>query len=691
LRPRDLRLPAVAALLAAVAWPVRAGLPSRPVERWRWQGQVEDPARPWPHVVVAAPMSDDDGDGDVDADDGADVVFLHMSTDGNSVEQSLSAVDGSTGSVLFHRTTPRMGSGFVLNQGGALALGDVDGDGVVEVLTSSNEVSLPAPEPAELIAFEHDGTPAWSAPWPGSVENDGQAIGLADLNQDGVPEAHLLGSVLSVDGSLAWSVTLAVPGTREYACFSLAADLDPGSPGLELLYGSRLFSSSGGLIWENRDVPMGATAIGDLDGDGDPEIPLIFERWLHVLDHAGVELAPRVDTGSPPPWGARPGAPLAADVDGDGSDEVVVSTSNRLSCYDWDGIALVQRWSLPIDDVSGASGPAAFDFDGDGAAEILYHDENAWFVIEGADGRVLHQEDFPCRTAMQSPIVVDTGGGCGATIVISGFGDWDSNDADAVDAVVAYDVVGAPTPRSVWNQRTYHVTNVGDAGSIPRVEPPPWAAGHGWLLQPGALGAVSSLAIDSGQVRDLSDCHLGLEVSWTPAVPDDPAAVVVYDVYRSDAAPAPDCADALSRPPVATGLTDTSWLDLDTEPDRSYVHAVRARLEPAGCQAPGTLCLDPVVELGDFPPEGVGATLRARHDAHEVTLSWADARALEAGEHFHLLKATDATAAFGQANAEADLGRTHVETDESAPLQFFDLRVASACEQVSADEYPPSY
>jgi hypothetical protein len=98
-----------------------------------------------------------------------------------------------------------------------------------------------------------------------------------------------------------------------------------------------------------------------------------------------------------------------------------------------------------------------------------------------------------------------------------------------------------------------------------------------------------------------------------------------------------------------------------------------------------------VTDVGVEPyPDGVYATLRARHAGDEVTMEWTAARALTGGEHFHLLKTRlDPTAPFVRANPEADVARSHVETDASAWLQFFDLRVANACEDESLDEFPP--
>jgi hypothetical protein len=64
-------------------------------------------------------------------------------------------------------------------------------------------------------------------------------------------------------------------------------------------------------------------------------------------------------------------------------------------------------------------------------------------------------------------------------------------------------------------------------------------------------------------------------------------------------------------------------------------------------------------------------------------------RALLTGEHFHLRKARDtATSVFGLVTPEGGVARSYTETDSSSPLQFFDLRIANACEDESLDDEP---
>ena len=75
-----------------------------------------------------------------------------------------------------------------------------------------------------------------------------------------------------------------------------------------------------------------------------------------------------------------------------------------------------------------------------------------------------------------------------------------------------------------------------------------------------------------------------------------------------------------------------------------------------------------------------------------VTMVWTLARVLLPDEHFHLRKAPlRPDGSFPLLTPEAYLATTFTETDTSAWIQFFDLRVADLCENESAREYPPGF
>lgn len=207
-------------------------------------------------------------------------------------------------------------------------------------------------------------------------------------------------------------------------------------------------------------------------------------------------------------------------------------------------------------------------------------------------------------------------------------------------------------------------------------------------LEP-ALGAVSS--------RDIASCNLGVALSWEPA--DFSSGSGVYNVYRSELS----CADALSRPPVATGLTATAWQDGDTVRDGRYWHVVEAEDSAAGSPCPETgpvfggsvarSCAGPTRDFADDAsvPEGVHATLRVRRAGGSVIPHWPAARDLLPGETFHLLAASeDASSPFLFAGPDDGLARELEDGEPASALRFYDLRVQDPCGSLSRDEYPPS-
>ena len=103
-------------------------------------------------------------------------------------------------------------------------------------------------------------------------------------------------------------------------------------------------------------------------------------------------------------------------------------------------------------------------------------------------------------------------------------------------------------------------------------------------------------------------------------------------------------------------------------------------------------CVGPMADItaDRSTPDGVYATLFVRHWGQRIEAHWETSRALLPEEHFHLKKAwLNPQDAFVIINGEGSTARTLQETDTSAWLQFFDLRVANRCETESLREYPP--
>lgn len=155
----------------------------------------------------------------------------------------------------------------------ALALGDVDGDGRLEILVASDK----------LYCLEaENGAPAWTLP----LGSDVCCLALADVDGDGAPEI--------VAGTEAGALHLVADGA------SLWTALLSGQPGSSVV-------------------------AADMDGDGASEIIVSTDDgFLHVLSSDGAE------GGEPVPIPGHPGTPFVADVDGDGAIEIAVASDEGI-------------------------------------------------------------------------------------------------------------------------------------------------------------------------------------------------------------------------------------------------------------------------------------------------------------------------------------------------------------------------
>ena len=159
------------------------------------------------------------------------------------------------------------------------------------------------------------------------------------------------------------------------------------------------------------------------------------------------------------------------DFDGDGEAEYAVSSANQYAVYEADGSIL---WSAPVSDQSGVAAGTAFDFLGDGDAEAMYADENFMFVFD-AMGQVLLETPRTSRTGTEYPVVADVDNDGSAEIVVVSNEPIFGGGGTAPPVQVIRDVDDRwIQARRIWNQHTYHVTNVREDGTIPQFEPPSW-------------------------------------------------------------------------------------------------------------------------------------------------------------------------------------------------------------------------
>ena len=361
---------------------------------------------------------------------------------------------GESGQELFAITDPD----YRALVGSAIAIGDIDNDGLPEIVGYNRQNKA-------AMAFEHDGTPKWLSSEPTCA-----AIpAIADLEGDGSPEIVMGNVVYNNDGSKKWSVSDEVCSVYHYMMPCVAnLDLKTGN---EVIMGHKAFLADGTLLWEAEGMWPGyarTCAIANFDDDPFPEVVFVGAGWITLFEHDGTS---KWGTPFAIQSGGRGGAPSVADCDGDGEPEIVAAGASRLVVVNADRTLL---WEAPIkDSSSNMTSCTVFDFEGDGEAEVVYQDEDYLRVYKGANGEVLFQEELHTGTLVEMPIVVDIDGDNNAeivavenTILFGGDSAGLHVFGDANDTWV--------NTRKIWNQHTYHITNVNDDGSIPRYEANNW-------------------------------------------------------------------------------------------------------------------------------------------------------------------------------------------------------------------------
>jgi len=384
-------------------------------------------------------LNDDDMDGKIDHNDKPDLVVITY----NQANGNLAAIRGISGDGQQEHFS-------VVGQGihglSGLAAGDIDGDGIVEIvgLASGGVVK----------AFEHDGTLKWTSPSVASHTGSfGQSVpAIADFDGDGKPEVFVGRAILNSDGTLRGA---GAHGTGSYnpgiGSLSIAADLD-GDGLQELVVGNAAYNANGGTVWHTQQSD-GYPGVADFDKDGTPEIVVVESGKVRLQSATGNVLWSVVH-----PGGILGGPPTIADFDGDGLPEIGVGGTTKYTVFDGDGKVM---WSQPVVDSSGSvNGSSVFDFEGDGVAEIVYSDENDLYVFAGNNGAVkLKYTDHNSGTLTEYPLVVDVDGDGQVEIVVSHNQYFPGNTVSGLTVIGDKNNSWRPG-RKIWNQHAYSITNV---------------------------------------------------------------------------------------------------------------------------------------------------------------------------------------------------------------------------------------
>jgi len=437
------------------------------------------------------------------------VVFIAFEEGGTEEAAGmLRAVNGANGNHLWHAFDPNPSAG--IHFGANIAAGDIDGDSHPEFIVTSYT-------PNELLVFEHDGTfKSRSGPLPELEQLWTYWGGVSLANIDGVGEPEIIfgHTVFNADLTVRWvgepATFIGSKGSETgnfnqgsqgaHGPLSIVADIDlDGSP--EVIAGGSVFNADGSSKWvafeENGFLRIydGFTAVGDFDDDPNAEVVLVSSGYVYLLDDDGVILMSATlptDELNINPGNKNGGPPTIADFDGDQQAEIGVATDLAYTVYEADGSL---TWSAPVtikDHSSGMTGSTVFDFDGDGQIEVVYRDEDKLLVLDGATGqlRLSLPVSVESGTGTELPLIADVDADGHAEIIVTSDGPGTNNGILVFGDDTQDGTEDWMPARGIWNQHSYHVTNVNDDGSIPIVEQPSWLTHNTYRTQVTPDGAT---------------------------------------------------------------------------------------------------------------------------------------------------------------------------------------------------------
>lgn len=443
--------------------------------------------------VMMAPiviqLDDDNCDGIVDERDIPDIVFTTFESGRYNNDGTLRAISVSEGKLVDKWDVKSPAGQGEIHPGRSIAGGNIDGEPGNEIVVCLID--------GKARAYDAAGKPLWTS------EAGGCSMpAIADLDQDGQPEVVIEGLIL--DGKTG-ATKKPFPGNiGNFVVY----DLD-GDGFLDIVTGSRVYDRNGELVYDAK-LHGGYVAVGDFDNDGNPEVVAIdtanhvFSVW-HLVPNDDPDAGPGtlkaevVRTGIDINGDAWPGncgpnqagytrgggPPTVADFNGDGFPDVALAGGVAYAVFD--GKKLMDP-SVPKDETflwakktqdcsSAATGSSVFDFEGDGKAEVIYADEKVLRIYDGVNGDELFSTCNTSGTLYEYPLVADVDNDGQADIIVASNSYGNQVCNDGVSKTSGIRVFGDANrnwvrTRRVWNQHSYHVTNVNEDGSIPAVEKP---------------------------------------------------------------------------------------------------------------------------------------------------------------------------------------------------------------------------
>lgn len=517
---------------------------------------------------------------------------------------------------------------------------DTDGNGSLDAADKTIVVYGSGTDTVAQHPFENEPL------WRGYGGSECVGLALADLDADGWPEvvvstASEVAALSGQTGALLWLTSIEHPEPQPtYGSFPAVGDLDgDGLP--EIAVGRHILAHDGAFLAEGaegRGEPrVGMSELGagvllpliaDVTGDGLPEL---------LAGNAAYDVTGRTVWRS----GWQDSATAVADFDGDGVPDVVAASGEYLAGFSHLGERVWGPLSLRALDGDAevrASAPAAGDLDGDGAPEIAVAADGHLWAFEWP-GVLMWSRPAALAEAldMSGPSLVDITGDGAAEVVYAGYGRLVIRDGASGSALEVF----SERPAYEDYVRPVSIADLGEAPGVSLVghitpalsvevvasRAGDWSPGIGIWSQHAFTGNNVDVA---GRVpsRPIPHYVLGNTMRTAPVFPSARCFDVAVEVWAA----CPDTCEA-GRLQVGAVLINSGDIDIPAGVAVSLVagesvlateytvEAVPSRWTgaPVTFDVPSTGLVDPVLRV-DYDDHGAGAIVEADEHNNVATL-----------------------------------------------------------------------
>ncbi len=425
-----------------------------------------------------------------------------------------------------------------------IAAGDIDGDGEIEIAFVEAGVGGAGDRLAVLhFATNNLGVTSIEETWYQTAANGTSnvispmgTISIANVDVDAEAEIIVGPRVFDLDIVMGQIIEKAIDFSAtedvnadflDDAIDSVVADLNGDGYG-DIIAGRTAYTAinvsegEDNFLWQNEDITVhsiggvfGSAAVADFHAggirenmDGLPEVVVVSDNIVYILDGSTGDTiwekelidSPRLN---PPEHRStyNGGPPIVADLNGDGYLEIGIGESLQYEVFEvnFDQPLSERVWRAGINTNLSFNGASVFDFENDGHPEIVYSDdENLWFFSLPTNSQSLSLDTTSLTlpgipSVFSSPVIADVDDDDHAEIV---FGASELSGPDNAQLSSGVNIIGydletlnpgeielIPLARNIWNQESYHVTNINDDGSIPIFEQPSWLEGNNYRTQ----------------------------------------------------------------------------------------------------------------------------------------------------------------------------------------------------------------